>query len=70
MLSWKDVIAVQEHHKELLREAEQARLIQQAKAGAEEGSVWQRVKGLFAGMNKSEEPAEETSCNSSFETAC
>jgi hypothetical protein len=58
MLNWRDVELAQERSKDLLREAEQARLIQQAKAGAEEASVWQKVKRWFASNSKDEEPVE------------
>ena len=38
----------QERHKDLLREAEKARLIKQALAGRPKSAVWQRISDLFS----------------------
>lgn len=69
MMNWNDVLVTREHNKDLLREAEQDRLVQRAKASNNETSVWQKVKGLFGATNGTEKPADGTSCQSSFETA-
>jgi hypothetical protein len=69
MLSWKDVMVTKERNKDLLREAEQARLIHQVRAANEAASVWHKVKGLFGGTSETQQPAEGVSCVSSLETA-
>ena len=61
MINWSDVLVTQERTKDLLREAEKERLIQQASAEAEESTIWQKVKDLFAGMGKNES-AEAARC--------
>ncbi|HXV44555.1 MAG TPA: hypothetical protein VEC96_15955 [Anaerolineae bacterium] len=52
MINWHDVMVIQERNKDLLREAEHERLIQQASSGDEGPTVWQKVKDLLAGTNK------------------
>ena len=54
MINWHDVMVIQERNKDLLREAERERLIQQASTGAEGPMVWQKVKDLLAGSDKNE----------------
>ena len=61
MINWSDVMVTQERNKDLLREAEKERLIQQASAEAEESTVWQKVKDLFAGIGKNES-VEDAGC--------
>jgi hypothetical protein len=64
MLSWKDEKVRQEHYQELLREAEQERLIRQAMAAREEPAVWEKVKGLFSGFGKANQTTKEETCTS------
>lgn len=66
MINWSDVMVTQERNKDLLREAEKERLIQQVSAEAEESTVWQKVKELFAGMGKNES-AEAAGCITSLD---
>ena len=61
MINWSDVMITQERTKDLLREAEKERLIQQASAEVEESTVWQKVKDLFAGIGKNES-VEDAGC--------
>ncbi len=68
MINWSDVLITQERNKDLLREAEKERLIQQVSAEAEEPTVWQKVKELFAGIDKNES-AKDVSCISSLDAA-
>jgi len=60
MMSWKDVMMAQEHNKDLLREAEEARLIQQLSADDKETGLWQKVKELFFRMNEDQGVAEDS----------
>ena len=68
MINWSDVLITQERNKDLLREAEKERLIQQVSAEAEESTVWRKVKELFAGIDKNES-AKDVGCISSLDAA-
>ena len=68
MLSWKDVMMAQEHRQDLLREAEEARLVKELNSDDEGKSVWQKVKGLFFGANEKKK-AEGRPCVSSWDAA-
>lgn len=59
MMSWKDIVMAQEHNKDLLREAEEARLIRQFSAGNGGTNFWQKVRSFFAGNGKKETPIDE-----------
>jgi hypothetical protein len=59
MMSWKDIAMAQEHSKDLLREAEAARLIRQFNAGNGGTNLWQKVKNFFAGSREKEAPIDE-----------
>lgn len=59
MMSWKDVIMAQEHHKDLLREAEAARLVRQFSRNNRRTTLWQKVRSFFAAGGEKETPAEE-----------
>lgn len=59
MMSWKDIAMAQEHSKDLLREAEEARLIQQFNNGNRGTSLWQKVRSFFAGSREKEPPVDE-----------
>ena len=69
MINWSDVLITQERNKDLLREAEKERLIQQVSAEAKESTVWQKAKNLFTGMGKNES-AEDAGCLSSLDATC
>lgn len=59
MMSWKDIVMAQEHRKDLLREAEEARLVRQLSRGNERTTLWQKVRSFFAAGGEKETPAEE-----------
>jgi hypothetical protein len=67
MLSWKDVMIAQEHSKDLLREAEEARLIKQL-GGDEETGLWQKVRSFFT-VSEESKPTNEAVYSCSVDAA-
>jgi hypothetical protein len=67
MMSWKDVMMAQEHHKELLREAEESRLIRQL-SNSEETGLWQKVRTFFT-VSEESEPADKATYSCSTDAA-
>lgn len=60
MMSWKDIAMAQEHSKDLLREAEEARLIRQFNGSNGGTNLWQKVRSFFAGSREKEAPVDES----------
>jgi hypothetical protein len=61
MFGWQDVIMAQERHKDLIREAQQAQLVQEALAGRKT-VVWEKVKGLFSRFTQVNSATKERAC--------
>jgi|GEM_PF-4641990 len=59
MMSWKDIMMAQEHSKDLLREAEEARLIRQFNGDNGRIKLWQKVRSFFGSSREKETPVDE-----------
>lgn len=52
MMIWSDITAIQEHHQELLREAEKERLVRQLLVKRNKPSLWQNISNLIFGSTR------------------
>jgi hypothetical protein len=59
MITWQDVELMRERNKDLLREAENERLIQQMTEREATTTIWEKVKGLLSWSEQKEYWAEE-----------
>lgn len=52
MISWRDVTAMEQRHQDLLRRAEQARLLEQALAKRDRPGLWPGLVALVSKMGQ------------------